>query len=235
MSEKLDGIRAFWTGRHLLTRKGNRIFAPDWFIQSLPDFPVEGELWAGRGNFHLVQSTVLDSVPEHDRWKDIRLMLFDIPGLKQPYTERLRRLTQLVERSGSSCLGYIEHTPVASESAMLVFLESLQEQGGEGIMLRRADSYYRAGRGDDLIKLKKHQDAEARIIGYKPGNGKYTGMMGAVHVQMNKGRTFYIGSGFTDEMRDNPPPIGAVITYRFNGYTSTGLPRFARFLRVRRD
>ncbi|PWI34720.1 DNA ligase [Vibrio albus] len=235
MSEKLDGIRAFWTGKDLLTRKGNKIYAPHWFIQSLPDFPVEGELWAGRGNFHMVQSTVLDKVPKDTAWEHIRLMLFDLPEEKGPYSERYRRLVQLVTSVESPHLGYIEHSLVASELALLDFLDSLQVLGGEGVMLRRTDSEYRAGRSDDLVKLKKHQDAEAEVIGYKPGSGKYTGLMGAIHVKLENGRTFYIGSGFTDEDRRTPPPLGSVITFKFNGYTVSGLPRFARFQRIRKD
>ena len=39
--------------------------------------------------------------------------------------------------------------------------------------------------------------------------------------------------GFTDAQRAMPPPVGSWLTYRYNGLTSTGLPRFARFLRVR--
>lgn len=68
-SEKLDGIRAYWTGQHLVTRNGNRIYAPAWFTDPLPDYPLDGELWAGRGNFHLVQQTVLDKTPVDKAWQ----------------------------------------------------------------------------------------------------------------------------------------------------------------------
>ena len=33
--------------------------------------------------------------------------------------------------------------------------------------------------------------------------------------------------------RDAPPPIGSWVTYRYNGTNPGGLPRFARFLRIR--
>lgn len=44
MSEKLDGIRAYWDGKQLLTRKGNAIHAPKWFSKNYPPFEIDGEL-----------------------------------------------------------------------------------------------------------------------------------------------------------------------------------------------
>jgi DNA ligase-1 len=38
MSEKLDGIRAYWDGEKLLSKNGNIIHAPIWFIKDLPSF-----------------------------------------------------------------------------------------------------------------------------------------------------------------------------------------------------
>lgn len=235
VSEKLDGIRAVWTGRKLLTRKGKPIHAPDYFIKALPDFAVEGELWCGRGQFNVVQSTVLDQIPDEQAWRQVRFMLFDLPGADKSWSfeQRYHKLVNWVEKSDTEHLGYIEHKAIASESNLLALLDSMTNSGAEGVMLRRIESLYRAGRSDDLIKVKKHQDAEARVIGYRKGTGKYQGLMGSVFVEIDNGYTFYIGSGFSDEQRKNPPAIGDVITYRFNGYTNKGLPRFARFLRVR--
>ncbi len=237
MSEKLDGIRAIWTGQELLTRKGNHIHAPKWFTKMLPDFAVEGELWCGRGLFNVVQRTVLDHIPDEKAWAKVRFMLFDVPGAGQrdSFKQRYRELVHWVETVDAEHIGYVEQAEIASEHLLLAHLDSLVSAGGEGVMLRRAESFYRAGRNDDLIKVKRHQDAEARVIGYKPGTGKYEGLMGSVLVQLDDGRTFYIGSGFTDEQRVNPPAIGSTITYRFNGYTNNGLPRFARFMRIRQE
>ncbi len=58
-------------------------------------------------------------------------------------------------------------------------------------------------------------------------------MMGAILVRMPDGTEFYIGSGFTDELRRNPPQLGSIITFRYNGFTHNGKPKFARFLRER--
>jgi len=100
--------------------------------------------------------------------------------------------------------------------------------------LHRGDSLYRAERSDDLLKFKPYQDAEARVVAHLPGKGKYIGMMGALLVQNATGTQFRIGTGFTDEVRRHPPPLGSWVTYSYRSVTARGIPRFASFLR-RRD
>ncbi|ELZ1258468.1 DNA ligase [Vibrio fluvialis] len=232
-SEKLDGIRAIWNGKQLLTRNGNPIYAPRWFTDPLPDYALEGELWAGRGHFALVQHTVLDHTPSDEAWRKIDFMLFDMPDAAGDYTKRYYNLIHVVDSASSKHIKYIEHTPVLSEQELLRYLDTLVNDNGEGIMLRKVTARYQAGRSNDLLKLKKHQDAEARVVGYKIGNGKYKGLMGSVLVRTDEGTEFYVGTGFSDEQRLNPPEIGSLITYRYNGLTAEGKPRFARFVRVR--
>ncbi len=232
-SEKLDGIRAIWNGKQLLTRNGNPIYAPRWFTDPLPDYALEGELWAGRGHFALVQQTVLDHTPSDEAWRKIDFMLFDMPEAAGDYTKRYYNLIHVVDSASSKHIKYIEHTPVLSEQELLRYLDTLVNENGEGIMLRKVTARYQAGLSNDLLKLKKHQDAEARVVGYKIGNGKYKGLMGSVLVRTDEGTEFYVGTGFSDEQRLNPPEIGSLITYRYNGLTAEGKPRFARFVRVR--
>ncbi|WP_443088740.1 DNA ligase [Vibrio sp. SCSIO 43137] len=231
-SEKLDGIRALWTGKELLTRKGNKIVAPDWFYKALPGIPLEGELWAGRGNFYKVQQTVLTSQPSDVAWKDIRFMLFDIPGSKKTYRQRYQRLLDLEVVAKANFVKVIRQYAIESQHQLSHLFNETDKNGAEGLMLRNPDSVYRQGRSNDLIKLKKHQDAEAMVVGYRAGKGKYTGMTGSLLVRQKNGKQFYIGSGLSEQLRKHPPAIGEVITFRFNGMTSKGLPRFARFIRV---
>ena len=80
--------------------------------------------------------------------------------------------------------------------------------------------------------LKPYLDTEAVVVGLRPGKGKYQGQMGALQVQTPEGRRFFIGTGFSDEQRRNPPPVGSSVTYRYRDLTRTGLPRFASFLRI---
>lgn len=232
-SEKLDGIRAYWTGQHLVTRNGNRIYAPDWFIRVLPDYPLDGELWAGRGNFHLVQQTVLDRTPVDSAWQRIDFMLFDMPYSAGDYRKRYYNIQDLVFAIDAPHIKYVEHRAIQDEIHLFEQLDQISQSDGEGVMLRKVSSRYQAGRGSDLLKLKRFEDAEALVVGYKPGTGRLLGMMGALLVRLGNGTEFYIGSGFTDDIRKSPPRIGSTITFRFNGYTHNGKPRFARFLRER--
>ncbi|OLQ88354.1 DNA ligase [Vibrio panuliri] len=232
-SEKLDGIRAIWDGRQLLTRKGRTIYAPDWFVAALPTFPVEGELWAGRGNFSLVQQTVLDHQPTDSAWRSIDFMLFDLPHSAGDYVKRYANLVYLVEQLKQPHIKYVEHQPIPSEHDLIDYLDHVDEKRGEGIMLRKTSSRYQAGRSSDLLKLKRYLDDEATVIGYKVGGGKYKGMLGSLLVRWKDGKEFYIGTGFTDQQRMQPPPIGSLITFRYNGLTSGDLPRFARFVRLK--
>ena len=101
-------------------------------------------------------------------------------------------------------------------------------------MLHHKEAVYRSGRSGDLLKLKRFDDAEAVVLGYKPGKGKYQGMVGSLKVRSRDGREFYIGSGLNNAQRRQPPAIGSVVTYRFQGLTNNGLPRFAVFLRERK-
>ncbi|MGD8120233.1 DNA ligase [Vibrio sp. TRT 2004] len=234
-SEKLDGIRAVWDGSTLRTRRGNPIAAPTWFTKSLPNFPLEGELWAGRGNFHIVQQTVLDQLPKQVAWSLIRYMLFDIPYSDQSYLKRYDALQSLVNTLDTEHIQLIEHTPIESQATLFDNLERVTALKGEGLMLRNIHHAYHAGRSQDLIKLKKQQDGEAVVVGYKPGKGKFSNMMGALLVELPNGQRFYIGNGFSDEQRHFPPPLGSRITYQFNGYTQNGVPKFARFLRAAID
>ncbi|KAB2823614.1 DNA ligase [Aliivibrio finisterrensis] len=233
LSEKLDGIRAYWSGSELLTRKGHKLHAPDWFTDPLPDHPIDGELWAGRGGFQKVARTVLDSEPDEDSWRDIRFMMFDLPSSAGMFPKRYYELSTMIKALDIPHLKLVDQHPISSEEMLFDVLEDISARKGEGVMLRRVDTVYRPGRHDDLIKLKKHQDAEAIVIGYTAGKGKYRGMVGALILKMPDGKEFKIGSGLTQALREEPPKLGQQITYRYNGYTDNGIPKFARYLAVR--
>src|SRR5688572_6631964 len=79
MSEKLDGVRAYWDGRQFLSRQGNRFHAPDWFVDALPAVPLDGELWINRKSFQRTVSVVRRQ-DKSDLWKDVRFLVFDAPA-----------------------------------------------------------------------------------------------------------------------------------------------------------
>lgn len=235
VSEKYDGVRALWDGRRLVSRQGLPIAAPAWFIADWPVQALDGELWAGRGQFELAQSAVASAQPQDAVWRQLRYMVFDAPSVAGAFPERQAVLHQVVEATGQAWLQQVPQWRVESHAQLQAQLQQMVQQGGEGLMLRRNDAPYRSGRSDDLIKLKTVDDAEATVVGYVQGKGKYKELTGALIMQMPCGPRFRLGSGLSDALRAAPPALGTVVSYRHNGWHASGLPRFARFWRVRDD
>ena len=235
VSEKLDGVRAYWNGTQLITRGGHVIAAPAWFVAGWPSTPLDGELWGGRGTFERTSGIVRSQAASDSEWRTLSYRVFDMPHAGGSFDERSKLLQTIVNRINTSTLVCVEQMRVRNEAELAALLSRIEAAGGEGLMLHRGDSLYVAARSDDLLKYKSFDDAEARVLGYVSGNGKLEGMMGALLVERADGAQFKVGSGFTDVERRSPPPIGSWITYAYNGLTTNGLPRFARFLRVRSD
>ena len=235
VSEKLDGVRGRWDGRQLLTRGGHTIAAPAWFTAGWPAVALDGELWIGRGRFEDTVSTVRQQLPDESAWRRIRFMLFDLPEHPGVFSERLVALQALVNAVNQPWLQTVEQVRGSTHAALMQQLDQVVRAGGEGLMLHRAQALYRAQRSDDLLKVKTHEDAEARVIGHEPGNGRLAGMVGALLVETGDGLRFRLGSGLSDALRRNPPPVGSWVTYRYRGTHDSGLPRFATLVRVRSD
>jgi DNA ligase-1 len=236
VSEKFDGVRGYWDGTKLLTRGGERIEAPAWFTAGWPDFPLDGELWVGRGQFASAVSIVRQRTPDDAAWRTMRYMVFDLPVHAGPFVERNAALQSLLAGLALSWVRPVEQFRVADRAALRAALARVVKNGGEGLMLHRAASFYQAGRSDDLLKLKPYLDAEARVIAHLPGKGKHSGALGALLVETAQGLRFRIGTGFSDADRRNPPALGSWVTYRYIGLNEgSGIPRFASFMRVRED
>ena len=235
VSEKYDGVRAWWDGRTLRFRSGLPIAAPGWFTAQLPREAVDGELWIARGQFEVVSGIVRRARPVDAEWRRVRYMLFEMPHAAGTFAERSAALHALVARSRSQALVGVEQRTVGDRAALQRRLAEVVRGGGEGLVLHRADAPYVGGRSEALLKLKAQQDAEAVVIGHIAGRGKYAGLLGALQVRSDDGARFALGSGFSDAQRADPPPIGTVVTYTYRGITAAGTPRFATFLRVRSD
>lgn len=231
VSEKYDGVRALWDGRVLRHRSGREVSAPRAFLAALPGEPLDGELWLGRGRFEVLSGIVRTRSARESDWADVRYMVFELPGGAGSFAERAARLSELVARSGSTQLVAAPQERVAGRGALQSRLASVVAAGGEGLMLHLAAAPVLTGRGDVLLKLKPHLDAEAVVVAQRGGTGKYLGLVGALEVETPDGRRFLVGSGLTDALRRNPPGRGEVITYRYRDLTSNGLPRFATYLR----
>ena len=234
VSEKLDGVRAFWNGEKLISRGGNAFAAPSWFTAGFPALPLDGELWVGRGQFEGTASIVSRHTP-HEGWRRVRYMVFDLPEDDGTFDVRLQNLHAAVAASPNKFLAVTPQHKMPDHKALLEKLDTVVANGGEGLMLHRGDSRYHAGRSMDLLKLKRFDDAEGIVIAHNPGKGRLAGLMGSVTVRTAQGVIVKIGSGFTDDERKNPPPIGATITFKHQGFTASGKPRFPVFWRVRSD
>lgn len=234
VSEKFDGVRAFWDGAALWTRRGHRLNAPAPFLAHLPaGVALDGELWLGRGRFEATASLLRRQAPDAGAWAALRYQLFELPGAAGSFAERAERLQALAEARADSPLLAVAQRRVDDRAALFEWLGQIVAQGGEGLMLHRADAPYVTGRSEVLYKLKPQQDAEAQVIGHTPGRGRHAGRVGALHVRDEAGREFLLGSGLSDAQRESPPPIGSWVTYTHRGETRLGLPRFATFVRQR--
>ncbi len=235
VSEKLDGVRAIWDGERLRFRSGLPVAAPEWFIAALPKVPLDGELWAGRGTFERLSGIVRKTVPVDDEWRQVRYMIFELPGAPGDFATRARQIESVVQSAQLPWLQAIEQRPAVDRRQVAKMLADVLKAGGEGLMLHRADAPYETGRSDTLLKVKPWLDAEGVVVAHLPGKGRHAGRLGAVRLRLPDGRHLSIGTGFTDAQRDDPPPLGSVVTYRYRELTASGLPRFASFLRIRTD
>lgn len=239
MSEKLDGVRAWWDGEKFLSRLGNTYFAPDWFKALLPKNEVlDGELWLARKQFQKTISIVKKVIPTESEWNDITYVVYDAPEHGGVFEDRYTYLYSkypLMQTASLEKIGNIvalEQIKVASAQHMDTYLKFVESLGGEGLVIRQAGSLYEADRSWTCQKVKTFFDAEAEVLGYTDGRGKHKGRVGALLVKWDN-KEFEIGTGLTDKDRENPPAIGSMITFRYTQLSDAGIPKPGSFVGVR--
>jgi DNA ligase-1 len=233
VSEKLDGVRALWDGSTLRFRSGRPIAAPPWFLAGLPQAPLDGELWLGRHSFDTLSGVVRKDFPVDAEWRSVRYMVFDMPRRAGSFAERAAAIREWLDAAHLPWLQAVAQAVVPDAAALQTRLSEVVAGGGEGLVLHRADAPWSPGRSDALRKLKPQPDEEGQVVALIPGRGKYQGRMGALLLQTPQGQRFALGTGFSDALRASPPPVGAVVSYRYRDRTASGLPKFASFLRLR--
>ena len=234
LSEKLDGVRAYWDGRSLISRLGNRFHAPDWFLEGLPETPLDGELWIGRKAFQRTVGIVRRQ-DRTDLWKEVRYVAFDAPGVDDAFEGRLAAIRDHVGRHKPPYLAAHDHAVCTGIDHLREELARVEALGGEGLMLRQPGSRYEVGRSITLLKVKSFRDDEARVLEHLAGAGRHKGRLGALLVELANGTRFSVGTGFSDAERGAPPPIGSVITFRYQELSEGGVPRFPSYVGVRVD
>lgn len=234
VSEKLDGVRGYWDGKRLWSKHGTLFHPPPAFLRGLPPFPLEGEIWGGRGTYERTVATVLKQQPDAG-WLKLKFAIFDVPQAAGGFTRRIAKARRWFAAHPSAYAFVIPQRPVRGRAQLEKELHRVVALGGEGLIVRRPDAPYAAGRSPSILKVKEYKDAEAVVLKQLPGKGRNRGVMGALLVALPDGTRFKIGTGFSDRERKHPPPVGAVITFKYYGTFPSGIPRFPSFLRIRRD
>jgi len=233
MSEKLDGVRGYWDGCRLLSKNGTPFEPPPAFTRNFPDFAIEGEIWGGRKTFEKTIGIVKQEGP-HEGWLELHFAIFDVPKAPGGFEARLSQAAEWFAEHPSKFAFVIEHRPAVSPKHLDHELKRIEKLGGEGIILRRCGSPYTPGRSRDILKVKSYDDMEAVVIAHLPGKGRNAGRLGSLLVTLPERKLqFKIGTGFSDAERQNPPPIGSLVTFKYYGFYASGIPRFPCFLRVR--
>jgi len=226
MSEKLDGVRAFWDGEKLISRSGKVFAAPSFFTKEFPKHKLDGELWTKRGDFSNISSIVNKKKP-HSGWTNLTYNIFEVPDTKGNLLERLKSVKT------SKYIKTVKQIKVIDKKHLDDFLKSIEKKGGEGVVVRDGSLKYYIGRNNNALKVKSYIDAECKVSGYNDGQGKYKGMIGSLSCRMENMQVIKIGSGLDNQQRIKPPKIGAIITFKYYGLTSKGKPRFPVFLHER--
>ena len=228
MSEKLDGVRGYWDGKQLLTRQGQRLSPPSYFIKVFPPFAIDGELFSGRNHFEEISSITKSF--KGNGWDKLKLYVFDVPDAEGNLFDRLAKLKAYLLEHPTTYIEIIEQIPVRDKAHLYEFLSQIESLKGEGVVVRDPHASYERKRSHRILKLKTTQDEECTVIAHHKGKGQFENVMGALTCKNHRGE-FKIGSGFNLNERENPPPIGSVITYKYRGITSRGKPRFATYWR----
>ncbi len=234
LSEKLDGVRAYWDGKQFWSRLGNLFHAPDWFTAGLPDIPLDGELWLDRKKFQRTVSIVRRQ-DKSDHWKEIRYVVFDAPKLEKDFETRFGFVRDCLAQHRPTYASAHDHEKCRGIDHLRGELQRLEALGAEGLMMRRPGSRYESGRSSTLLKVKSFHDAEARVVKHLAGAGRHKGRLGALMVELEDGTSFSVGTGFSDAERGNPPPVGSMISFRYQELSDGGVPRFPSYLGVRAE
>ncbi len=230
MSEKLDGIRGVWDGQNLYTKKGKLLYPPKSFINHMPPFAIDGELWTVRDDFENIQSIIMDKTPS-TKWDDIKFMIFEVPNAKGDFHKRLNKLKQWLENNPNNKIQIIPQIVCKNIDHLNTFLEDIIKLKGEGVIIKDPSLDYHTGRSSHILKVKKFHDMEGIVVGIN--FRKDSTLMKSLKLKLDNGVVFKLGGGFSNDQRLNYPKIGEQITFKYYGFTKNGQPKFTSFLRIR--
>ena len=195
---------------------------------------LDGELYSPELSFEKIQSIVLQDLP-NPQWRLLKYNLFEVPKAKGDFYSRMKKAKLWFENHPNSTIYFISQHPCMNHSNVTHFFNKIVKDRGEGIILKNALLPYFSGRNSAIQKRKPIWDMEGEVIKINPGKGKFKGMMGSVTLHLKNNITFNLGSGFNLQERQNPPRIGNTITFRYHALSKRGKPKFASFLRIRKE
>lgn len=148
----MDGIRAYWNTEKLISRHGKEISAPGELLEGLQSTPLDGELWMGRGTYEKLVGVLNSRDTTDPKWKEIVYCVFDLPGSKEPYEQRMKDLQCMKFPQNVLVHGSIE---CKGREHMQLYLNSILEKEGEGLVMREPGGLYTPnGFTSSLLKVK---------------------------------------------------------------------------------
>ena len=235
LSEKLNGVRGTFYDGKIFSRQGKEFTGLEHItsdIGKLFDIPndwvIDGELVrrntdgiSDNENFRI--GTGLLSQDDADK-SGMQFVVFDLlpktefidNESKLTYRERLNVIKQLKDRiskSGIVNITVVEILYTGEDASKIDFyLDKMVELDKEGLMLNRDSKYYRK-RHNGILKVKRFYTVDLKITGLEEGSGRNAGRLGAFVVDY-KGNALNVGSGFSDEQRDEFWNLGNVLIDR---------------------
>lgn len=229
MTEEVAGLRCLWTGQELIQSSGNVLPAPMFFIQGLPiDTKIDVVLVVGKGDGK--KTVTLTRKGDGEIWKETKLVVLDLPGLRKPLEERVTcvgdlvtvlQLPHLVTPNYELCRD-IDHLQETLRTVLL--------KGGQGLTLRQPGSFYENKRSKSFLSVRPTLTGEATVHNYEPGRGRLEGLVAALVVKAESGLEFRIQAGLPEDLRRNPPALGSKVRFQYQEHSASGAPKCPVYL-----
>jgi DNA ligase-1 len=152
MSEKTHGFRASWNGEKLISSRSKDISTPKWFTEGLPkEMKLDGELWMGRGQYEKTRATLSSIEKNIEGWKEMKYVIFDLITPNSPYENRIEELKKL---NLPSHVSVVDSKFCLERHELTKYLNEIVSNGGEGVVLTRAQSFYTPTQTKNRLHIK---------------------------------------------------------------------------------